>query len=64
MLARNAVHAAMAGKTDLVIGRLHRLFTHVPLELATCERKRIDPHGELWLSVIETTGQPPLRAPR
>ncbi|HLL84548.1 MAG TPA: ATP-dependent 6-phosphofructokinase [Longimicrobium sp.] len=57
LLARNAVHAGMAGRTDLVIGRLHRLFTHVPLTLATRERKRIDPRGELWHSVIETTGQ-------
>jgi 6-phosphofructokinase 1 len=57
-LARHAVHAAMAGKTDMMIGRLHRVFTHVPLLLVLSEKKRIDPFGELWLAVTESTGQP------
>jgi len=57
-LARNAVHAGMAGKTDVVIGRLHRVFTHVPLPIATSRKKRIDPDGGLWLAVTEATGQP------
>jgi 6-phosphofructokinase 1 len=57
-LARYAVHAAMAGKTDIMVGRWHRAFTHVPLPLALSEKKRIDPDKELWLAVIETTGQP------
>jgi 6-phosphofructokinase 1 len=60
-LAREAVHAGMAGKTDLVIGRWHRLFTHVPLVAATSTRKRIDSEGATWLAVTETTGQPHLR---
>jgi 6-phosphofructokinase 1 len=60
-LARNAVHAGMAGKTGILIGRTHRIFTHVPLDVVTRERKRIDPDGDLWLAVTETTGQPPLR---
>lgn len=59
-LARNAVHAGMAGKTDVVIGRWHRAFTHVPLSLVASEKKRIDSDGSLWLAVTETTGQPPL----
>ena len=61
-LARNAVHAAMAGKTDVLIGRRHRVFVHVPISLAVAEKKRIDPDGELWLAVTEATGQPRLRA--
>jgi 6-phosphofructokinase 1 len=60
ILARHAVHAGMAGKTDLVIGRLHNVFTHVPLPLATTRRKQIDPDSGLWLAVTETTGQPSL----
>ena len=56
-LARHAVHAGMAGRTDLLIGRMHRVFTHVPLALATQGKKRIDPDGELWHAVLETTGQ-------
>lgn len=57
-LARNAVHAGMAGKTNLVIGRRHRVFVHVPIAAATATRKQVDPDGELWLAVCETTGQP------
>lgn len=59
-LARNAAHAAMAGKTGVMIGRWHRSFTHVPLGLVLSERRRIDPDKELWLAVTETTGQPRL----
>jgi 6-phosphofructokinase 1 len=57
-LAQNAVHAAMAGKTNMVIGRWHCTFIHLPLHLVTHGRKKIDPHGELWHSVLEKTGQP------
>ncbi len=59
-LGRNAVHAAMAGKTSIAIGRWHRVFTHVPLAVATSFRKRIDPDRTTWLAVTETTGQPRL----
>lgn len=58
-LARDAVHAAMAGKTDIMVGRWHRCFTHVPLELTMAHRKCIDPAGDLWREVVESTGQPP-----
>lgn len=57
-LARNAVHAAMAGKTAMMVGRLHRAFTHVPLHLVLSQKKRINPDGDLWLAVTESTGQP------
>lgn len=60
-LARNAVHAGMAGKTDLVIGTVHHTFTHLPLALVTSRRKQVSPDGSLWLSVTEATGQPALR---
>ena len=59
-LARHAVHAALAGKTGIAIGRWHGLFTHVPLAITTSYRKRIDPDRTAWLSVTETTGQPRL----
>jgi 6-phosphofructokinase 1 len=57
-MARNAVHAAMAGNTGMLIGRWHGRFVHVPMALATRGRKRVDPTGDLWMSVIESTGQP------
>jgi 6-phosphofructokinase 1 len=56
--ARHAVHAAMAGKTNLMIGLSHDVFTHVPLPLATSAKKRVEPEGALWMSVLAATGQP------
>jgi 6-phosphofructokinase 1 len=57
-MARNAVHAAMAGNTNMLIGRWHGRFVHVPMPLATRFRKRVDVTGDLWSAVIESTGQP------
>jgi 6-phosphofructokinase 1 len=57
-MARNAVHAAMAGNTETIIGRWHGRFVHVPMQLATRGRRQVDPSGDLWTSVIESTGQP------
>lgn len=57
-LARNAVHAAMAGKTNLVVGSWHGMLTHVPIPLAVSAKKQVDPAGSLWASVIAATGQP------
>ena len=57
-LGRNAVHAAMAGKTDMIVGLWHDLFTHVPIPVTTSTRKKISPDSFLWLSVLESTGQP------
>jgi 6-phosphofructokinase 1 len=58
LLAQNAVHAAMAGKTDFVVGHWNNLFTLLPIPIAVSSRKKIDVRGELWWNVIETTGQP------
>jgi len=57
-MARNAVHAAMAGNTEMLIGQWHGRFVHVPLPLATRYRKQVDVNEDLWMSVIEATGQP------
>lgn len=58
LLAQNAVHAAMAGKTDFVIGHWNGQFTLLPIPIATTSRKKIDIEGQLWWNVIEATGQP------
>jgi 6-phosphofructokinase 1 len=58
LLAQNAVHAAMAGKTDFVVGHWDSHFTLIPIPTAVSEQKRIDEDGELWWNVLETTGQP------
>ena len=57
-MARNAVHAAMAGNTAMLIGRWHGRFVHVPMALAVRQRRHVDTDGDLWMSVIESTGQP------
>jgi len=57
-LAQNAVHAGMAGKTGMIVGRWNGQFTHVPVDLATSRRKQLSPEDPLWLSVLEATGQP------
>ncbi|NCA83498.1 MAG: ATP-dependent 6-phosphofructokinase [Opitutae bacterium] len=56
--ARHAVHAAMAGKTDLIIGDWYSVYVHVPIPLAVAGRKKIDPESDLWHAVISATGQP------
>lgn len=58
LFARHAVHAAMAGKTGLVIGFLHERFIHVPIELLATHVKRLDPSSGWWHSVLAATGQP------
>lgn len=58
LLGYNAVHAAMAGRTNTVIGVWNNQFTHLPVALAVSERKTIDPHGRLWNNVALATGQP------
>ncbi len=55
--ARNAVHAAMAGKTGLVIGQQHDIFTHVPIDLLAQRRKQLDLNTPAWLGVLAATGQ-------
>ena len=59
-MGRHAVHAAMSGRTGLVIGFLHGQFVHVPIDLITAGSKRLDPDGELWSAVLSTTRQPSL----
>jgi 6-phosphofructokinase 1 len=56
--ARNAVHAALAGKTDMIVGLQHGVFLHVPITMATARRKRLS--NEEWAMVVTATGQPDL----
>ncbi len=57
-LSRYAVHAAMAGRTGMVVSLWNGRFVHVPMERTVEARKRIDPNGSLWQSVLDNTGQP------
>ncbi len=58
LLGQNAVHAGMAGRTNMVVGFWMSTFTHVPIPLAVAERKKVDPEGWVWSSVLTSTGQP------
>ncbi len=56
-LARMAVHAAMAGRTNCVVGRLNDDYSLVPIPLATIERRKVELTSNLWASVLDATGQ-------
>jgi 6-phosphofructokinase 1 len=58
LLGHSAVHAGMTGRTNMVVSFWNHQFTHVPISLAVSQRKKIDPQGMLWSSVIASTGQP------
>jgi len=58
LLGQSAVHAAMSGRTNMVVGFWNHQLTHVPIPLAVSARKKIDPRGLLWNSVLASTGQP------
>ncbi len=58
LLGQSAVHAGMAGRTNMVVGFWNHQFTHVPISLATSGRKKVDPNGPLWSAVLASTGQP------
>jgi 6-phosphofructokinase 1 len=58
LLGQNAVHAGMAGRTNMVVGLWMGTFTHVPIPLAVSQRKKVDPESWVWSSVLTSTGQP------
>lgn len=57
-LGANAVHAAMAGKTGVLISEWNNAFVHVPIAVAVSKKNRVNPEGSLWRDVLETTRQP------
>lgn len=54
-LGNFAVHAAMAGKTNVLIGHWNQHFTIVPIKLALSERKNVSLNSNIWRSVREIT---------
>lgn len=57
-LGNNAVHAAMAGKTKMVVGLVHDRYVHIPIKMVTARRNTVNPEGSLWRDAIDATGQP------
>lgn len=60
-LGRDAVHAGMTGKTNMLVGHWNNHFVHVPMRASAGKRKQVSPHGKLWLTVLEATGQTSLK---
>lgn len=56
-LGQYAVHAAMAGRTDMVVGKIQDRYVHLPLELVTRKRRKLNIYSDLWRAVLESTGQ-------
>ncbi len=56
-LAQHSVHAAMSGRTGLMIGRGNGRYTHVPIPLAVATPRSIPADAPLWQRVLDTTGQ-------
>jgi len=57
-LGQYAVHAGMSGRTNMLVGHWNNQFTHVPIPMVIQSRKKVDPQGKLWASVLASTGQP------
>ncbi|NVM56882.1 MAG: ATP-dependent 6-phosphofructokinase [Desulfobacterales bacterium] len=60
-MARSAVHAGLAGKTKMLVGMCNNQIVHIPIEATAGKRKQVDCSAEMWMSVLETTGQPSLK---
>ena len=58
VLGQHAVHAALSGRTNMLVGHWNNMFIHVPLHLSARERKKLDPAGETWQRVLDSTLQP------
>ncbi|HEY5621721.1 MAG TPA: ATP-dependent 6-phosphofructokinase [Pontiella sp.] len=56
-LGNNAVHAAMAGCTNMIVGMHHDRLVHLPISMIG-ERKTIDPQSWFWQTVLQATHQP------
>ncbi len=56
-LGQNAVHAAMAGKTGMVVSKVYGRYVHIPFDLVTMKRKKLNISSDYWRAVLESTGQ-------
>jgi 6-phosphofructokinase 1 len=56
-LGTSAAHAALAGKTNMIVGMHHDHLVHLPIPMIG-SRKMIDPRSWFWQTVLQTTRQP------
>ena len=59
-LGNAAVHAAMAGKTKIIIGLVNNRFVHLPIKMVITHRNKVNPESSLWRDTIDATHQPQL----
>jgi 6-phosphofructokinase 1 len=59
-LGNASVHAAMAGKTKLIIGLVNNEFVHLPIKEVITHRNKVDPESSLWRDTLDATHQPML----
>jgi len=59
-LGNAAAHAAMAGKTKLIIGLVNNEFVHLPINAVISYRNLVDPESSLWRDTLDATQQPAL----
>lgn len=57
ILGQNAVHAAMAGKTAMLVSIWHGVYCYLPMKLATSRTKKLNLNSRIWMSTLESTGQ-------
>jgi 6-phosphofructokinase 1 len=60
MLAQQAVHAALAGKTGMIVGVLNNTYVHIPIERSVVQRKKVDPLSLEYRAMLDNTGVPHL----
>ncbi|MGE4504249.1 MAG: ATP-dependent 6-phosphofructokinase [Desulfovibrionaceae bacterium] len=57
-LGSHAVHAAMSGRTGMVVSMWNGRYVHIPMGLVTRGKKSINTTSNYWRAVLESTGQP------
>lgn len=57
-LGSYAAHAAIAGKTKMVVGLVHDKYVHIPIKMVIKRRQKVDPEGALWRDALDATRQP------
>lgn len=56
-LGQYAAHAGMAGKTGMLVALMRDEYIHLPFRLIS-SGTQLDPTGNIWMRVLESTGQP------
>ncbi len=57
LLGQYAVHAGMAGRTEMVVAKVMDRYVHIPLDMVIRSRRRLNIRSTLWRAVLESTGQ-------